>query len=58
MYFWTRDGDDAVISSEAELSLVEIQAFDGGEYQCSVENVAGEDNMTVTLNGNSFDIYV
>ena len=48
---WKKEGDDTIISSDAKLTLIDVQAFDGGEYSCSVANPAGEDNATVTLNG-------
>ena len=50
-YTWRRADDSTIVSNNFELSLVDIQASDGGEYTCSVENLAGEDNETVALNG-------
>ena len=32
-------------------------ASDGGQYRCSVKNSAGEDSITVTLNGNTCELY-
>jgi hypothetical protein len=33
-------------------------ASDGGQYQCLVQNPAGEDNITATLNGNISELYI
>ena len=37
--------------NDSELMLVDIVASDGGVYQCTVENLAGSENDTITLNG-------
>ena len=52
MFSWIKVRDNTVVVSDSELMLVNIMASDGGVYQCSVENLAGSDNATVTLNGN------
>ena len=52
MFSWIKVRNSAVVVSDSELMLVDIMASDGGVYQCSVENQAGSDNATVTLNGN------
>ena len=52
MFSWTKMRDSAVVVNDSKLMLVDIMASDGGVYQCSVENLAGRDNDTVTLNGN------
>ena len=49
-YTWRRE-DNTGVSSDSELTLIDIQASDGGDYTCSVENPAGEDNVTVNLIG-------
>ena len=51
MFSWTKVRDNAVVVNGSKLMLVDIMASDGGVYQCSVENLAGSDNDTVTLNG-------
>ena len=52
MFSWTKVRDDRNITNDSELMLVDIMASDGGVYQCTVENLAGSENDTVTLNGN------
>ena len=51
-FSWTKVRDNTVVVNDSELMLVDIMAPDGGVYQCSVENQAGGENATVTLNGN------
>ena len=51
-FSWTKVRDNTNIANDSELMLVDIMASDGGVYQCSVENLAGSENATVTLNGN------
>ena len=52
VFSWKKTGGDNIITNDAILTLTSITSTDGGEYQCSVRNRAGEDNITVTLNGN------
>ena len=52
MFSWTKVGDNVLLVNDSELMLVDIMATDGGVYQCTVENLAGSENTTVTLNGN------
>ena len=52
MFTWTKVGDNVLLVNDSELMLVDIMATDGGVYQCTVENLAGSENITVTLNGN------
>ena len=49
-FHWTKLGEDVVISGY-KLSIVDIAASDGGMYVCVVENPAGNDSITVSLNG-------
>ena len=49
-FHWTKAGEDVVISGY-KLSIVDIAASDGGMYVCVVENPAGNDSITVSLNG-------
>ena len=51
MFSWTKVRDDRNITNDSELMLVDIMASDGGVYQCTVENLAGSENDTITLNG-------
>ena len=48
---------NSVIANDSQLTLVDLMASDGGPYQCSVKNSAGEDSITVTLNGNIGELY-
>ena len=52
MFSWTKVRDNRNITNNSELMLVDLMASDGGVYQCTVENLAGSENDTVTLNGN------
>ena len=52
MFSWIKVRDITSIVNSSELMLVDIMASDGGMYQCSVENLAGSENDSVTLNGN------
>ena len=53
VFFWMKVRDNRVIANVSELTLVDVMASDGGQYQCLVENPAGRGNSTVTLNGKS-----
>ena len=48
---WTRQRDGAVVGDEYMLTLTEVDGFDGGQYQCLVENRAGSGTANVTLYG-------
>lgn len=50
-FSWTELRRAAVIANGFELILENIMASDGGQYQCLVENIAGNDSVNVTLNG-------
>ena len=53
LFSWTKLRDNGnIIINDSELMLVDIMASDGGVYQCTVENLAGSENDTITLNGN------
>ena len=53
LFSWTKLRDNGNITiNDSELMLVDIMASDGGVYQCTVENLAGSGNDTITLNGN------
>ena len=52
IFSWTKVRDNRNITNDSELMLVDIMASDGGVYQCTVKNLAGSENDTVTLNGN------
>ena len=47
---WLRLRDGIIVGNESWLTLTDLDAFDGGQYQCFVENRAGNDTTTVTLN--------
>ena len=51
MFSWTKLKSNTVVVNDSELMVVDIMASDGGQYQCLVENLAGSDVTTVTLNG-------
>jgi hypothetical protein len=52
IFSWTKVRDNRNVANNSELMLVDIVASDGGMYQCRVENLAGSDTATITLNGN------
>ena len=51
MFTWFRMYDNVVIASEPLLQIAVEDAFDGSDYQCLVENDAGNDTIVATLNG-------
>lgn len=51
MLTWMRQRDGVVVGNESTLSLTELDGFDGGRYQCFVENRAGNGTASVTLYG-------
>lgn len=53
-FSWLKVRDMTTVINNSELMLVDIMASDGGVYQCTVENLAGNENDTVTLNGNLY----
>ena len=48
-FTWMRQNDGQVVGSESQLTIIGLDAFDGGQYQCIVENRAGNDSTDVTL---------
>ena len=50
-YQWIRLRDNVVVSMAQELTLVNTDPLDGGDYQCIVTNDAGNDTVMTTLNG-------
>ena len=48
-FTWMRRNDRQVVGSESQLTISDLDAFDGGQYQCIVENSAGNDSADVTL---------
>ena len=48
-FTWMRQNDRQVVGSESQLTIIGLDAFDGGQYQCIVENSAGNDSTDVTL---------
>ena len=58
MFSWTKVRDNRNVTNDSELMLVDIMASDGGVYQCTVKNLAGSENDTVTLNGNHCNFHV
>ena len=51
VYSWTKVRENEVVVNDSELTLVDLMASDGGQYQCLVENPAGRGNANITLNG-------
>ena len=52
-FSWTKVRENTLVVNDSELTLVGLMASDGGQYLCSVENLAGNDSTTVTLNSRS-----
>ena len=50
-YEWLRLRDNSVVSSMQELTLDNTNPLDGGDYQCTITNNAGETTAMTTLNG-------
>ena len=49
-YFtWIRQSDGMVVGNESQLTIIDLDAYDGGQYQCLVNNRAGNDTADVTL---------
>ena len=51
MYTWSRVGSEEVVQLGSELTIMSVEAADGGLYQCTVSNQAGSENSTSALNG-------
>ena len=52
-FSWTNVRSNTVVANNSELTLVDLVASNGGQYQCLVENPAGSGSTSVTLNGNT-----
>ena len=50
-FTWFKISDSAVVASEPVFQIAVEDAFIGSDYQCLVENEAGNDTAVVTLNG-------
>ena len=48
---WLRLRDNATVSMTQELTLDNTDPLDGGEYQCTITNAAGNTSAMRTLNG-------
>lgn len=51
VFSWTHVRSNTVVTNDSDITLVDILASDGGQYQCLVENPAGRGSTIVTLNG-------
>ena len=52
-FTWVRQPGDILVENTSVINVTIASAMDGGFYTCVVRNVAGEDNGTATVNGNS-----
>ena len=50
-YQWLRLRDNKVVSMEQELTLNNTDPVNGGDYQCTITNIAGSMTSVTTLNG-------
>ena len=50
-YLWTHSSTGDIVGSEPDLFVNMTMLSDGGTYQCSVSNLAGEEYATGFLNG-------
>ena len=57
-FTWFKTSDGAAVASEPVLQIAVEDAFVGSDYQCLVENDAGNDTTVVTLNGMLCQIYI
>ena len=48
-FTWMRQRDGLVVGNESQLMITDLNASDGGQYQCIVENSAGNDSTNATL---------
>ena len=51
MFSWSKLPDGVVITESLELVIMVNSASVGGTYQCTVENMAGNNSATAVLNG-------
>ena len=56
-YEWLQLRDNSVVSSMQELILDSTDPSDGGDYQCTITNNAGDTTIMTTING-KYTIYV
>ena len=57
-YEWLQLRDNSVVSSMQELVLDNTDPLDGGEYQCTISNDAGNTTAMTTLNGEKLCLYI
>ena len=50
-FTWTRLSDEQMVSDEQRLQILIMAALDGSQYECLVENEAGNETTAVVLNG-------
>ena len=50
-YEWLRLRDNETVSMTQELTLDNTDPLDGGNYQCTITNTAGDTSAMTTLNG-------
>ena len=50
-YQWIRLRDSVVVSVAQEITLDNTDPLDGGDYLCTITNIAGSDTALTTLNG-------
>ena len=50
-FTWTRTFGDVTVATDSMLTVNIMSAMDGGDYECLVENAAGNGSAVVTLNG-------
>ena len=50
-YQWLRLRDNEVVSMTQELVLNNTNPLNGGDYQCTITNIAGSTSAMTTLNG-------
>ena len=50
-FTWTRTFGDATVATDSVLTVNIASAMDGSDYECLVENAAGNGSAVVTLNG-------
>ena len=52
-YQWTHLETDNIVSNEPQLTISSVSFGDGGNYQCEVSNMAGNDIAVSSLNSKS-----
>lgn len=48
-FTWIRQSNGQVVGNESQLIITALESSDGGQYQCLVENSAGNDSTNVSL---------